>query len=298
MFYIIVTEQDHQESFVGYSILPVRSETSVPSGRMAQATKRWKLWGWGYQPLECGPYRGESWFDGDFLHDFSSVFYLLIMYEGSVIVIVSCGFETCVFFFHLDPWRNVFGDYVPMKPPPRSSGDPNPAQLILARLASPSTVVLVSSSFFTVHLPKAGVWASISGKCWVHPGFMYLLPPIYSSNNDWLHRHSIHEISKSCLRRWSESDQRTGMMSLCGLGVKNLWTGMLCVHFSLEIKTKILQVRKDDGNIITCLRCVSKVAQSLDTSNLIASTIWPWVIQRSENWSIFCVSSDFEFGVP
>lgn len=60
------------------------------------------------------------------------------------------------------------------------------------------------------------------------------------------------------------------MMSLCGLGVKNLRTGMLFSHFSLEIKTMILQVRKDDGNIITCLRCVSKVAQRLDTSNLIA----------------------------
>ena len=94
----------------------------------------------------------------------------------------SCGFETCLFFFHLDPWRNVFGDVVPMKPPPRSSGDSNPAQLILARLASPSTVVIISSSFFTVHLPKAGVWGSISGKCWVHPGFMYLLPPFTFPN--------------------------------------------------------------------------------------------------------------------
>lgn len=122
------------------------------------------------------------------------------------------------------------------------------------------------------------------GPSWFHVPFA----PIYFSKYDWLHhRHSIHEISKSCFRRWSESDQRTGMMSLCGLGVKNLRTGMLCVHFSLEIKTMILQVRQDDGNIITCLRCVSKVAQSLDTSNLIAATIWPWMIQRSENWSFW-----------
>lgn len=108
----------------------------------------------------------------------------------------------------------------------------------------------------------------VFGPSWFHVPFA----PIYSSKYDWLHhRHSIHEISKSCFRRWSESDQRTGMMmSLCGLGVKNLRTGMLFSHFSLEIKTMILQVRKDDGNIITCLRCVSKVAQRLDTSNLIA----------------------------
>ena len=97
----------------------------------------------------------------------------------------SCGFETCVFFFLILILEEMFfGDFVPigMRPPPRSSGDSNPAQLILARLASPSTVVINSSSFFTVHLPKAGVRESISGKCWVHPGFMYLLPPFTLPN--------------------------------------------------------------------------------------------------------------------
>lgn len=103
MFYIIVTEQDHQESFVGYCSYLLRSETSVPSGRMAQAN----VGSFGDEvnnPWNVNPYRGESWFLGDFLSDFLSVFYLLIIYEGSVIVIVFhvVSKDVC-FYFDLDP---------------------------------------------------------------------------------------------------------------------------------------------------------------------------------------------------
>ena len=177
MFYIIVTEQDHQESFVGYvPPLPVEVWNVGAFRKDGPGDQRWKLWGWGYQPLECGPYRGESWFRR-FSPWFPSVFYLLIMYEGSVIVIVFhvASKHVSFYFFTLILEEMFFGDVVPTKPPPRSSGDSNPAQLMLARLASPWTVVIISSSFFPVHLPKDCVWGSISGKCWVHPGFMYII---------------------------------------------------------------------------------------------------------------------------
>lgn len=222
--------------------------------------KRWKLWGWGYQPLECGPI--SRWQVG--LMEIFSVFSICWLFVNEVWLwsfhVVSK--HVCL-FFHFDPWRNVFWvimcqwnhhlDQVAIQ-----SCTTDARQIGTAVNRSYNSIIFLHSSSAKSWCLR-GNFREVLGPSWFHVPFA----PIYSSKYDWLHhRHSIHEISKSCFRRWSESAQRTGMMSLCGLGVKNLRTGMLFVHFSLEIKTMILQVRKDDGNIITCLRCVSKVAKS------------------------------------
>lgn len=97
MFYIIVTEQDHQESFVAYSILPVKVWNVGAFRKDGPGDETLEAFGMRLPTLERYLYRGESWFPEIF-----SVFSICWLFVNEVwLWSFFMWFRNMFVFFHL-----------------------------------------------------------------------------------------------------------------------------------------------------------------------------------------------------